>query len=371
MARPNRPGERDISRFLRLTRTGAFYLVIFLIVTAASIWLALQVAPLQTVSAAGQTAQVGAAVPSFEPVGLGRTRPVRPGDADQAAVRGPDPPAAQAHPHHHQPAGRSVAALGQPAHAGAEPQPAAGAGLDALLRVGDAHRGRLRRGRADRGGRSAQAVVPEDGEDRRRRPRRGNSGERRRRAADRVQHARGTAQRQDPRRPGRRRPAHRAAASGHPAAARRAGGGDRRLHRGRRGQPGRRERQRPGPRLRPQQRVLRRGPGHGEQLERAEPGLQRRDRAERPARRPGARQRAGRPVAAGRGGAGHARQGDHRQRRRGRRGVVHHDPALRGQRGVQRQGVLRLLHQADRRLHPQLLRAARRPGRRCPAARTS
>jgi hypothetical protein len=34
------------------------------VVTAGSIWLALQVAPLQTVSAAGQTAQVGAAVPS-------------------------------------------------------------------------------------------------------------------------------------------------------------------------------------------------------------------------------------------------------------------------------------------------------------------
>jgi len=34
------------------------------IVTAGSIWLALQVAPLQSVSAAGQTAQVGAAVPS-------------------------------------------------------------------------------------------------------------------------------------------------------------------------------------------------------------------------------------------------------------------------------------------------------------------
>ena len=58
-------GERDISTFLRLTRTGAFYLVTFLIVTAGSIWLALQVAPLQTVSAAGQTAQVGAAVPSL------------------------------------------------------------------------------------------------------------------------------------------------------------------------------------------------------------------------------------------------------------------------------------------------------------------
>jgi glycosyltransferase 2 family protein len=55
------PTEHDISRFLRLTRTAAFYLVTFLVVTAGSIWLALQVAPLQTVSAAGQTAQVGAA----------------------------------------------------------------------------------------------------------------------------------------------------------------------------------------------------------------------------------------------------------------------------------------------------------------------
>ena len=56
---------------LRLTRTGAFYLVTFLIVTAGSIWLALQIAPLQTVSAAGQTAQVGAAVPSLSLSGPG------------------------------------------------------------------------------------------------------------------------------------------------------------------------------------------------------------------------------------------------------------------------------------------------------------
>ena len=70
-ARPYRPGEREISTFLRLTRTGAFYLVTFLIVTAGSIWLALQVAPLQTVSAAGQTAQVGAAVPSLSLSGPG------------------------------------------------------------------------------------------------------------------------------------------------------------------------------------------------------------------------------------------------------------------------------------------------------------
>jgi len=74
MARPDRPGrttEHDISRFLRLTRTAAFYLVTFMVVTAASIWLALQVAPLQTVSAAGQTAQVGAAVPGFSLSGPG------------------------------------------------------------------------------------------------------------------------------------------------------------------------------------------------------------------------------------------------------------------------------------------------------------
>ncbi|MGD0239338.1 MAG: GDSL-type esterase/lipase family protein [Streptosporangiaceae bacterium] len=56
---------------LRLTRTAAFYLLIFAVVTAGSIWLALQVAPLQTVSAAGQTAQVGAAVPSLSLSGPG------------------------------------------------------------------------------------------------------------------------------------------------------------------------------------------------------------------------------------------------------------------------------------------------------------
>jgi hypothetical protein len=54
-----------------LTRTAAFYLVTFLIITAGSIWLALQVAPLQTVSAAGQTAQVGAAAPSLSLSGPG------------------------------------------------------------------------------------------------------------------------------------------------------------------------------------------------------------------------------------------------------------------------------------------------------------
>src|ERR1700689_2557522 len=49
---------------LRRTRTAAFYLLTFAVVTAGAIWLALRVAPLQTVSAAGQTAQVGATLPS-------------------------------------------------------------------------------------------------------------------------------------------------------------------------------------------------------------------------------------------------------------------------------------------------------------------
>ena len=64
-------GEREISKYLRLTRKAAFYLVTFLIITAGSIWRALQVAPMQTVSAAGQTAQVGAAIPSFSWSGPG------------------------------------------------------------------------------------------------------------------------------------------------------------------------------------------------------------------------------------------------------------------------------------------------------------
>src|SRR6202451_2105131 len=63
--------EREISSYLRLTRKAVFYLVTFLIITAGSIWLALQVAPMQTVSAAGQTAQVGAAIPSLSWSGPG------------------------------------------------------------------------------------------------------------------------------------------------------------------------------------------------------------------------------------------------------------------------------------------------------------
>jgi hypothetical protein len=45
--------------------------VTFLIIAAGSIWLALQVAPTQTVSEAGQIAQVGAAIPSLSWSGPG------------------------------------------------------------------------------------------------------------------------------------------------------------------------------------------------------------------------------------------------------------------------------------------------------------
>ncbi|MBO0803155.1 MAG: hypothetical protein J2P25_08790 [Nocardiopsaceae bacterium] len=48
----------------RRSRGPVFYVLTFLIVTAAAIWLALRVTPMQTVSAAGQTAQVGATLPN-------------------------------------------------------------------------------------------------------------------------------------------------------------------------------------------------------------------------------------------------------------------------------------------------------------------
>jgi lysophospholipase L1-like esterase len=62
----------------------AFYLFTFLLVTAASIWLALRITPLQTVSAAGQTAQVGATLPNASIKGpgeldlFGQTIPTKP-----------------------------------------------------------------------------------------------------------------------------------------------------------------------------------------------------------------------------------------------------------------------------------------------------
>src|SRR2546429_7813019 len=101
MARLDRPGrktERDISTFLRLTRTAAFYLVTFMIVTAGSIWLALQVAPLQTVAPAGPTAPVGAAVPDLSLSGPRGRHPVGPGLPAQPPLTSPRPPAPQPTP---------------------------------------------------------------------------------------------------------------------------------------------------------------------------------------------------------------------------------------------------------------------------------
>jgi hypothetical protein len=60
-----------ISSPVRRVRTIGFYVLTFLIVTAGAIWLALRVAPLQTVSAAGQTAQVGATQPNASLKGPG------------------------------------------------------------------------------------------------------------------------------------------------------------------------------------------------------------------------------------------------------------------------------------------------------------
>src|SRR5215467_5599181 len=56
---------------MRRSRIAAFYVLTFLIVTAGAIWLALRVTPLQTVSAAGQTAQVGATLPNASIKGPG------------------------------------------------------------------------------------------------------------------------------------------------------------------------------------------------------------------------------------------------------------------------------------------------------------
>ncbi len=56
--------KRTIPKLLRHGQSVAFYVITFLAITAGAIWLALRVTPLQTVSAAGQTAQVGATLPN-------------------------------------------------------------------------------------------------------------------------------------------------------------------------------------------------------------------------------------------------------------------------------------------------------------------
>jgi lysophospholipase L1-like esterase len=64
-------GVQTISSLARRTRTVAFYVLTLVVITAGSIWLALRVTPLQTVSAAGQTAQVGATLPNASLKGPG------------------------------------------------------------------------------------------------------------------------------------------------------------------------------------------------------------------------------------------------------------------------------------------------------------
>lgn len=59
------------ARYVGRARAAVFYVVTFVLVTAAAIWLALRVTPLQTVSAAGQTAQVGATLPNASLKGPG------------------------------------------------------------------------------------------------------------------------------------------------------------------------------------------------------------------------------------------------------------------------------------------------------------
>lgn len=70
--------------YLRRGRTAVFYIVTFALVTAGAIWLALRVTPLQAVSAAGQTARVGATLPNASLRGpgeldlFGQVMPTRP-----------------------------------------------------------------------------------------------------------------------------------------------------------------------------------------------------------------------------------------------------------------------------------------------------
>ena len=56
---------------MRRTKTVSFYVLTFLVISAGAIWLALRITPLQTVSAAGQTAQVGATLPNASVKGPG------------------------------------------------------------------------------------------------------------------------------------------------------------------------------------------------------------------------------------------------------------------------------------------------------------
>ena len=269
-----------------------------MIVTAGSIWLALQVAPLQTVSAAGQTAQVGAAVPDFSLSGPGEldlfgqvvptkpqfTGPIRPLlklthitiDDEVARLLRSDSPRtlelnlsqqlAQGWTRYFEwetliAAGFAVVALAAVAGVGRQPYRkmaktvVAGLVVVIAVNVGGVLLTASSTPRVLRSVKTLDDLV----------------------GADPL-----TAPQQAATRP---LPGVQAVVIGDSTAA---------GHR----QPASSRRHPAGPCLRPQQRVLRCRPGHGQQLERAEPGLQRRDRAERPARGAGARQRAGGAAAA-------------------------------------------------------------------------
>ena len=64
-------GSQIIRTAVRLVTALTCYVLVFLIVAAASIWLALAVAPMQQVNAAGQSAEVGATLPSLSLRGPG------------------------------------------------------------------------------------------------------------------------------------------------------------------------------------------------------------------------------------------------------------------------------------------------------------
>jgi GDSL-like Lipase/Acylhydrolase family len=83
-AGPRRSWSQIIRTALRLTIALICYVLVFLTVAAASIWLALAVAPMQPVNAAGQSAAVGATMPSLSLRGpgqldlFGQVMPTRP-----------------------------------------------------------------------------------------------------------------------------------------------------------------------------------------------------------------------------------------------------------------------------------------------------
>ena len=125
------------------------------------------------------------------------------------------------------------------------------------------------------------------------------------------------------------------------------------------------------PGLRAEHRLLRRGPGPLQRLAGDEPGLQQRHDRPGPAR-PGRARRRDRARPDRRAAAGHARVRGHRQRGRGRPGLVGHAAPVRGRQDLQRQGHDRLLPAAAAFVQQELPPAAG-PARRAaqPSRRSS